>query len=421
VLHTVQGVGGREGQSEGGPAAADRYALVDALRGVSILLVILLHVQIRIPFQKTELFQAAPAALWLFLFRNGNEGVRMFFVISGFLITSTSLRRWGSLPAIDARRFYRLRFARIAPMLGALLVVASLLHVLGVQDYVIGASRVSYARVLLSALTFHVNWLEASRNFYLPASWDVLWSLSVEETFYLLFPLVCWVYRSTLAGHALLLGLFVAGAWVRCTLVEQPMWQSKGYLSCVDAIALGCLTAIVTHGKVVRRSVVTALAVGGGVLAVAVLAFAKTPPFLALTERRLHMTLLSLAMAGLLVAGTRIRLGVVSAALLRPLMSLGRSSYEVYLTHMFVVLFAVRIYNERRIAPDAAYPLLGATLLACWALGALVERWLSAPANRWLRLELPDHLALDVGRADTDMRASGTCPSMVAPEHESAE
>jgi hypothetical protein len=35
----------------------------------------------------------------------------------------------------------------------------------------------------------------------------------------------------------------------------------------------------------------------------------------------------------------------------------------------------------------AAYPLLAAILLACWALGALVEHWLSAPANRWLRRE----------------------------------
>jgi peptidoglycan/LPS O-acetylase OafA/YrhL len=376
-------VSGRDGQEEGGSAATDRYALVDVIRGISILLVILLHVQIRIPFQKTELFQAAPAAFW-----SGNDGVRMFFVISGFLITSTSSRRWGSLPNLAARRFYQLRFARIAPTLGALLAVASLLHVLGVQGYVIDSNRVSYARALLSALTFHVNWLEASRNLYLPASWDILWSLSVEETFYLFFPLVSWVYRWRLAGHSLLLGLFVAGTWIRCTLVEQQMWQSKGYLSCVDAIALGCLTALVTHGKVLRRSVVTALAVGGGVLAFAVLAFAKTPTFRALTDRDLHLTLLSLATAGLLVASTRIRLGAVAAALLRPLMSFGRYSYEVYLTHMFVVLFAVKIYNERQMPAAAAYPLLAAILLACWALGALLERWFSAPANRWLRREL---------------------------------
>jgi peptidoglycan/LPS O-acetylase OafA/YrhL len=89
----------RDGQEEGGSAAANRHALVDVIRGVSILLVILLHVQIRIPFQKMEFFQAAPTALGRFLFRNGNDGVRMFFVISGFLITSTSLRRWGKPPA----------------------------------------------------------------------------------------------------------------------------------------------------------------------------------------------------------------------------------------------------------------------------------------------------------------------------------
>jgi peptidoglycan/LPS O-acetylase OafA/YrhL len=398
----------RDGQEEGGSAAANRHALVDVIRGVSILLVVLLHVQIRIPFQKMEFFQAAPTALGLFLFRNGNDGVRMFFVISGFLITSTSLRRWGSLQHLDARRFYQLRFARIAPTLGALLVVLSLLHFLGAQDYVINTNRASYARALLSALTFHVNWLEASRDFYLPASWDVLWSLSVEEAFYLLFPLVCWVYRWPLAGHALLLGLFVAGTWVRCTLVEQPMWQSKGYLSCVDAIALGCLTAIVTHGKVLRRSIVTALAVVGGGLAFGVLAFAKMPIFRGLTDRDLHLTLLSLATAGLLVASTRLRLGAFGTALLRPLMSFGRLSYEVYLTHAFVVLFTVKLYKDHQMPAAAAFPLLAAILIACWALGALVERWLSTPANRWLRRELagrgaPNAHAVPAGEQRTSL------------------
>lgn len=388
MLQTAQRAEEREGQPVGGSDAPGRYALVDVMRGLSILLVILLHVQIRIPFQKLEPFQTAPAALWLFLFRSGNDGVRMFFVISGFLITSTSLRRWGSLAGLDTRRFYQLRLARIAPTLCVLLAVLSLLHVLGVKDYVMNTNRASYARTLLSALTFHVNWLEASRNFYLPASWDVLWSLSVEEAFYLLFPLVCWVYRWPLAGHASLLGVVVTGTWVRCTLVDQQMWQSKGYLSCVDAIALGCLTAIVTHGKVLRRSVVTALAVGGGALVLAVLAFAKTPPFRALTDRDLHLTLLSLATAGLLVVSTRLRLGAVAATLLRPLRSFGRLSYEVYLTHSFVVLFAVKLYKDRQMPAAAAYPLLAAILLACWALGALVERCLSTPANRWLRREL---------------------------------
>ena len=51
------------------------------------------------------------------LVRNGNYGVTMFFVISGYLITSTTTRRYGSLAQVDVPSFYAFRFARIVPCL----------------------------------------------------------------------------------------------------------------------------------------------------------------------------------------------------------------------------------------------------------------------------------------------------------------
>jgi peptidoglycan/LPS O-acetylase OafA/YrhL len=362
-----------------------RHGVIDVLRGVSILLVILLHMQIRIPLQHTPLFEAAPTALWRLLCRSGNDGVRMFFVISGFLITTNSVRRWGDLSAIDARRFYQLRFARIVPTLAALLALLCLLHLAGSDGYTIDSRHATLARALVAATTFHINWLEASRNFYLPGSWDVLWSLSVEEVFYLFFPLGCLAFRWPRLGQALLLGLFVTGAWVRCTLIEQQMWQSKGYLCCIDAIALGCFTALVTHDRKLPRRAVQALLICSSALILAVLAYAKTPVFLYFTERDLNLTLLSLATAGLLVAGARVQLGAMAAACLRPLLACGRLSYEIYLTHMFVVLSAAAWFNGNGAPASLVYPVLGVTLVLCWALGALVERVWSAPANRWLR------------------------------------
>jgi peptidoglycan/LPS O-acetylase OafA/YrhL len=362
-----------------------RHVVIDAVRGVSIVLVVLLHVQLRIPLQKTWLFQAAPSELWHLLCRNGNAGVRMFFVVSGFLITTNSLRRWGSLARLDVRRFYRLRFARIAPALAALLLVLCLLHLGGVEGYVIDPSRWSLGRALLAAATFHINWLEASRNAYLPASWDVLWSLSVEEVFYLLFPLGALLFRWPLAGHTLLLGLIALGAWVRCRLVDAPMWQSKGYLPCADALALGCYAAIVSHGHALPRWLVRTLVWGGGALTLAVLTYAHLPQLRYLTDRDLHLTVLALGTAALMVAGVRVRVSAITTRWLRPLLACGRLSYEIYLTHAFVVLGAVAWFRAQGQPPAAVYPLLAAILVASWALGAAVERWLSAPANRWLR------------------------------------
>jgi hypothetical protein len=221
------------------PQGSEHYPVIDVLRGVSILLVILLHVQLRFSLEPDAATGALPHALWRLLCRNGNEGVRIFFVISGFLITSSALQRWGALHGIRARRFYGLRLARIAPTLAVLLVVLSALHLVGAHGYIIDP-RVGLGRALVAAATFHVNWLEASRNLYLPPSWDVLWSLAIEQVFYLFFPLVCLLNRWPLGGHALLTSLVVAGAFVRCALVDQPMWQSKSYFACMDGIALGC-------------------------------------------------------------------------------------------------------------------------------------------------------------------------------------
>ena len=364
-----------------------RHGVIDVVRGVSIVLVVLLHVQIRIPLQKTWLFQAAPAELWHLLCRNGNAGVRMFFVVSGFLITTNSLRRWGSLHRIDARHFYRLRFARIAPTLVVLLAVLSLLHLAGANGYIIDTERWSLGRALLAASTFHLNWLEASRNAYLPASWDVLWSLSVEEVFYLLFPLGAILYRWRPAGHTLLLGLVLVGAWVRCTLVDAPMWQSKGYLPCADALALGCFTAIISHDKPIPQRIVQVLLWSGAALTLAVLTYAHLPQLRYFTDRDLHLTPLALGTAALMVAGARVTLGPNIATCLRPLLACGRLSYEIYLTHAFVVLTAVAGFRALGEPPAAVYPLLAAILTLSWALGAGVERWLSAPANRRLRGE----------------------------------
>jgi peptidoglycan/LPS O-acetylase OafA/YrhL len=70
-----------------------------------------------------------------------------------------------------------------------LLLILSSLDLASVPGYIVSQKTGGLGRALLAALTFHVGYLEATRD-YLPANWDILWSLSVEEMFYLFFPLV---------------------------------------------------------------------------------------------------------------------------------------------------------------------------------------------------------------------------------------
>src|SRR6266436_887675 len=174
-------------------ASWTRLDAVDILRGLAVFFVLMNHVNMRLVLAKVPYTKGLPAQLTHSLVWNGQFGVQIFFAISGFLITSITLRRWGSLSSVSVRDFYLLRFARIAPLLLLLLAVLSALHFAHFGDFVVPAKTGGLGRALLAALTFHLNVLEA-RSGYLPGNWDILWSLSVEEMFYLFFPLVCHVF-----------------------------------------------------------------------------------------------------------------------------------------------------------------------------------------------------------------------------------
>jgi peptidoglycan/LPS O-acetylase OafA/YrhL len=79
---------------------------IDVLRGLCIVAVVLHHINIRIHFGDSSLGQLLGPAANRALFWNGYYGVRMFFLISGFLITSWSLKRWCKLSQLNVLQFY---------------------------------------------------------------------------------------------------------------------------------------------------------------------------------------------------------------------------------------------------------------------------------------------------------------------------
>ena len=199
---------------------------VDVLRALAILFVLMNHVNMRLRFARIPYTEGLPEQLVTSLVWNGQRGVQIFFAVSGYLITAMSLRRWESLSRVSVRGFYLMRFARIVPLLLLLLGVLSALHLAHVEHFVVSGKTGGLPRALLAALTFHVNILEARRG-YLPGNWDILWSLSVEEVFYLFFPLVARIFGRGKLFVVVLLG-FVA--LIRSGLSLRSMRERVSHL-----------------------------------------------------------------------------------------------------------------------------------------------------------------------------------------------
>jgi len=356
---------------------------VDILRGLAIFFVMMNHVNIRLLIAKVPYTARLPQILVPSLVWNAQFGVQIFFAVSGFLITSTSLRRWGALSNISVRDFYRLRFARIAPLFLLLLCVLSILHFAQFKNFIVPPKFGGLGGALFAAITFHINVLEANRG-YLPGNWDVLWSLSVEEMFYLVFPLVARLLGRGKLLVALLLGLIVIGPFGRTVLARgNEIWSEYSYLGRMDAIAFGCLTALIVSRIRFSIPVIRMIAGVGIASLIFILGFSNRIYRTVLGRSGLEMTIV--AVGACLVIAAAAQTQWRSPRFLSPLVTLGRRSYEVYLLHMFVVFALFNAFVAIGKPMGAVPVLFVAVILIASAFGDLAARFYSEPMNRLLR------------------------------------
>ncbi len=379
-----------------GSIGSSRLAGVDVLRGASVLLVVLHHINLRFLLNHFPVRSGLPARVEQVLFWSGYYAVVAFFVISGFLITGLSLRRWGGLSSVRVGSFYRMRFARIAPCLLLLLVILTSLHLAGAADFTIRPERASLGRALAAALTFHVNWLEGHHG-YLPAGWDVLWSLSVEETFYIVFPLAALILRSERLFLSSLAALVVIGPVSRALLGDADPWREYAYLSCTDAIAFGCVAAIVVHHRLVGLRQLRLALITGSLITLLTILLSNEDAHTGLARFGLNVTCLELGVALMVVAFGS---GVGDAAFARGtgwLRVIGRCSYEIYLFHMLIILGLMAIVREMHSAPWTLPLWYAAMLGGSILLGYVIAQAYSEPLNR--RIRTASGLTFGDGRA----------------------
>jgi peptidoglycan/LPS O-acetylase OafA/YrhL len=298
-----------------------RIPSLDGLRAISIVVVCLGHLTYSGRMPKFVVVYAL-------------TGVQIFFVISGYLITTILLNERRQTSTIDLRQFYIRRAYRILPAAAIFMLFAFAMYWHELRWYDIGAMF-----LYLVNFDIHRPWMVGH-----------LWSLGVEEQFYFLWPSLLrkWYPQRV----AILVGAVVFAPVFRtvCYYFKVPGGGFGMFPAVADTLAIGCLAAILSSSipKIPRLAAFVML-----------LAVILIPMFDADTYRRTLLLLFVLgpimqcSIAGLLLHVIQSPYRILNIA---PVMWLGRISYSLYLWQQ-PFFFAQ--------TPEPAYRLLFALGLAC--------------------------------------------------------
>lgn len=362
---------------------------IDGLRAVAVGLVVAYHAGIG-------------------RFAGGYVGVDVFFVLSGFLITGILLDETASTGTVSLRRFWARRARRLLPM-SSLVLLATLVAGLWIVNPVHRASLVSDVR---HAALYASNWRSAGQAVAYSDT-DVtdsltlhFWSLSIEEQFYVLWPLLvagcAFVARRTRGGIARIL------APVTATIATVSLWFSvsstgdegtRGYFltrSRIWELAAGALLAMVLR----RRESARTTPGTAGVLA-ATGAFLVVIPALLYGPDTVFPGTAALAPvsgACLLVAAGALAPSNPVARILswRPFTLAGEWSYSIYLWHWPAIGLAL-LADEHWNLPGDRRATIAAAVAASIAAAAVSHRIIENPVRRSTRLAARPVTSLALG------------------------
>ncbi|MDF2117515.1 acyltransferase [Roseiarcaceae bacterium H3SJ34-1] len=343
----------------------DRVPSVDGLRAFCILLVLFSHFASELP-GKPE-------------FLAGLLGVQIFFVISGFLITRLLLAEIGQTGRIAIRSFYFRRFVRLMPPLCAMLcVTVALLWLYRINDFMFPVCGLFYVAnyCLTGGVPSH--------------ALDSLWSLAVEEHFYILFPLllVTSIRYGFRAVYLCLLLVFCTalGARIAHALADHPIAYMYWHTECVmDIIIAGCALSVMSSHAAGRTALRRLSSTPVFALAAVLYAFG-----LLAGASKLHLAFMQSALSVWLAVLLINVLCNPDLARIRRLLNhpamvwIGRISYSTYLWQCVVLLLERRydaIVNVYWIVAAVALSLLlGAASYYC------IEKPAAARRKAWSQL-----------------------------------
>lgn len=337
---------------------------LDILRFFAFLFVFISHAFSNDKEYYTKLGLSPEAALWLSnSFAAGGFGVALFFVLSSYLITELLIREHRQTGKLDVKSFYVRRLLRIWPLYFFFLIIVYL----AIPQTSIYALP---SKFLLPMFLLVGNWAVV---FYNGMGYSVagpLWSISVEEQFYIAWPLVIsWIGVKNL--KRVCFALILIGNLTRIVMEKKGAGEVVFWCSTItwlDAIAAGALVALLLRGGVPRLSRLQriSLFVGGLAIWAAVPRLAK---FLIYPD---------IASYPIIVIGSILMLlAVLGSGLTNPiLVYLGRISYGLYVWHVLALALVSFLFAKYSL-PHA---LCG--FVATVSISAISYRWLEQPFLR---------------------------------------
>jgi peptidoglycan/LPS O-acetylase OafA/YrhL len=315
----------------------------------------------------------------------GTLGVDLFFVLSGFLITTLLLEEHDAKGTISIRRFYGRRARRLLPALFVL--IAPFLLLAAVSAATTGSLRSPVFVGLASALTYTSNIVVAADPSAVPAGMIHLWSLAAEEQFYIVWPLLLLILiragGARLVARAFVVLLIVSVVYrlqllMRGASIERLYYGPDTHAdSLLIGCAFGCYFArrglpvwIRSSGR--GREVASIVAL---TLVIATVVLLERIPQRLAYETQLLPTAFALV-AGLFVVCALAGETVVARALsVRPVVFLGRISYSLYLWHLPLLVAFAGVHRE------VGLPTIGAVVVAV-ALANCSRKFIELPFLR---------------------------------------
>ena len=322
-------------------------------------------------------------------FGGGFIGVNVFFVLSGYLITSILLREHRATGGIRLGAFWMRRLLRLYPALLVMVLVGATLWALVGSD---GGASLAPQSAALIVLTYTGN-LARSLAHISQGVFSPTWSLATEEQFYVVWPPVLVLLLSKRARLGLLLA--VLGALVvASSAAGWLLYDDRGgsatpdiYFNPIFNVApllMGCILALALSRERPRRALAGRL---GTLLAVAGLAGIVAIQFTITADWKQRPAVFALVLPAVglatacFIAGTASRRSLISRALsVRPLAWFGRNmSYSLYLWHVVALDVVLMMLS----GPLARIVAIALALVAAGLSHFLIERPFGRIKERW--------------------------------------